>query len=170
MAKLQPVTPPPGLDVFLNLVGFFQDPTRLARAAEVLQTRLDEINGKIERFNTLDDASKVMSIAEQKLAEAERRLAELADLEKAAEVRIERQQLLMRQRDDEQNRAWGQKWEELEAQNRSLKAREAATAEAEGSMAKVRQEAEDYRAKAEKMHLEAEARLAKIKAAAQSLG
>lgn len=161
---------PTGLDLLLGFANLLQNPQRVMVYIEQAKAVQLEVEEKIKRLGILEDAGKVMSIAEAKLAEADRRLDAAQEFDADSKARAERREQLFIAKDQEQNKALGEKWAALKAAEQALTTRESSIAAREATVDRLRKEAETLRAQTAAAHVAAEERLRKIRDAAASLG
>ena len=166
MAKPTKIPAPTGMELLLGFARLLEDPASVLEHIERCEKVLAETNEKLERLGILEDANKVMRLAEVKNEEAERRLVTIEDTEDELQRRIKATEKALQEQNEDQNKLWGKRWADVKSKEAGFEAREKAIAEREAVIESLKEQAESAKADAEKLREELKARLKRMQDAA----
>ena len=166
MAKPVKIPAPTGMELLLGFARLLEDPASVLEHIERCEKVLAETNEKLERLGILEDANKVMRLAEAKNEEAERRLATIEDAEDALQRRIKATEKALQEQNEDQNKLWGSRWADVKSKEAGFEAREKAIAESEVAIKSLRAQTESAKAAMEAARAEAKERLKRMQDAA----
>ena len=166
MAKPVKIPAPTGMELLLGFARLLEDPASVLTHIERCESVLADTNEKLERLGILEDANKVMRLAEAKNEEAERRLGTIEDAEDELQRRIKAVEKALQEQNEEQNKTWGKRWADVKSKEAGFEAREKAIAEREAVIESLKDQAESAKGDAEQLRADLKERLKRMQDAA----